>query len=422
MTVPHTPATRREPSPLTRAASGVAALLLALSWLLLSPAPASSQEQEVVRPRASLESPTADDPVIAPTQLVIAVDRNLSTDPVTAYSRLRRLDGEKVARKDVIIRYDKGEVTQESSQTVRFRGRLNPYNIGWFENGGAIANGNYRIDVAALPGKAAPDAKPAESDWSPHPVTFDAPPPPPTNVRSGAEGFAVTVAWDPVAVPDLVGYRVERRDGDADRWRVVNKDVKPNRTRASHKVPDYGTYRFRVTAIRSSARQGETLTALSAPSKPLLISKAAAQQRPARTPQEQEQRRSTLSPSSGGSSGSGSGSSSVSSPQHSSAPSGPMNPSLSSSSDGADGDPEPFSAPANPNTTFDGPLQYDFDPSREVTERVPVDIARGAAEESGGGTLEVLSRTLDQQRVLQPLAGGLVLLLSAAHVIRFLHE
>jgi hypothetical protein len=34
----------------------------------------------------------------------------------------------------------------------------------------------------------------------------------------------------------------------------------------------------------------------------------------------------------------------------------------------------------------------------------------------------VLNRAIDQQRVLPPVAGGLILVISAAHVLRYLNE
>jgi hypothetical protein len=50
-----------------------------------------------------------------------------------------------------------------------------------------------------------------------------------------------------------------------------------------------------------------------------------------------------------------------------------------------------------------------------------VEIAQGGTSEDGG-VLEVLNRSIDHERVLPAVAGGLILVLSAAHVLRYLNE
>ena len=77
-------------------------------------------------------------------------------------------------------------------------------------------------------------------------------------------------------------------------------------------------------------------------------------------------------------------------------------------------------APIDANQTYKGPLDYGVE-AKEVTERVPVKVAKGGGVQDGG-VLEVVDRSVDPQRILPAVAGGLILVLSAAHVVRFLNE
>jgi hypothetical protein len=55
------------------------------------------------------------------------------------------------------------------------------------------------------------------------------------------------------------------------------------------------------------------------------------------------------------------------------------------------------------------------------TKRIPVDIPVSPGGVEAGGVLTVMNRTLDQERILPAVAGGLVLMLAAAHLLRFLN-
>lgn len=86
----------------------------------------------------------------------------------------------------------------------------------------------------------------------------------------------------------------------------------------------------------------------------------------------------------------------------------------------ADEDQQPAVAAPSDVDTFRKKLDYGN--RGELVERIPKDVVRDGGFTEDGGTLSIVNRELDEQRVLPAVAGGLVLVLSAAHVLRFLNE
>ena len=303
---------------------------------------------------------------------------------------------------------------------LRFGGLIEPHNFAWLPNKtttGTARNGQYTVEYRAV------TSKPSDEPWKRFEFRLDAPPPP-----QGAPGVGVAdpaakrmaVAWHPNAAPDLTGYRIERRLGSGP-WRLAKDKIKPGTTQITDTVGAYGSYQYRVTAIRPAGDGSKELrTTTSPPSRRYNLQPASQPVRPQ-----------TADPGDDGSdaaAGDGSTGDDGSDPGSSGDSDGGL-PSLSGSPSTTDGfstqtdetGEEPGVAPPPGfEDTYKGPLDYNVQQD-EVTERVPVDIAQPEGPKESG-TLTVLNRAIDQQRVLPPLAGGLILVVSAAHVLRYLNE
>lgn len=302
-------------------------------------------------------------------------------------------------------------------QTHRFGGLIDPYALGWMPKGsnGVAPNGQYTLEYLA------DSEDPTQSEtWRRFEFRIDARPP-----QQGAPGVGtqdpaakqMVVAWQPNFAPDITGYRVERRLGSG-KWRVAQDKIKPKTSQITDRVNSYGTYRYRVTAIRPAGDGSDDVrTTTSASSAPFVLQRASQVQPPDTTRGD-------------GTDGTGDDTTNPAVP-----------PVSSGDSSGGSSDAAPFTSPGSSNgfgtqtddaqepgvapppgfeDTFEGPLDYNVQQD-EVTERVPVEVAQPATTQDGG-TLEVLNRSIDEQRVLPPLAGGLILVLSAAHVLRYLNE
>ena len=444
-------------SRLTTMLRALLAVALACSWLLLAGLPAGAIVTD-----ARVESPKAGAALKRAKPLVVAVDRT-APPPAERLQVLTRLfyggtpappepepepepseepsesgDGEaqqagaeqetaqqqqpgelqRVSKKVLKLRRLKDGAQPQVGETRRFGGVIDPYRLGWMPDDSTFVapNGQYTLEYLV-------DSDATENEnWRRFEFRIDARPP-----QQGAPGVGtqdpaarqMVIAWQPNFAPDISAYRVERRLGTGP-WRVAQDKIKPKTTQITDTVGSYGSYQYRVTAIRPAGDgSDEVRSTTSAPSTPFTLQRATRVQPP------------------------GSGPGGDTDPGAIDPGDGTTDPGTApgSSSGGGDGSAPPFTAPGTnsgfdtqtddgqdpgvaPPSGFDdtyrGPLDYDVE-QNEVTERVPVDVAQPDATQEGG-TLEVLNRAIDEQRVLPPVAGGLILVLSAAHVLRYLNE
>ena len=411
-------------------ARAVLAVTLALSWLLLAGTPASA----LIPPGGErVEKPKQGAVIKVAKPLIVAVDR-VGDEAVTVHTRLfyggtpAPPDPEenpseapeeeppselKPVSKKVLELPQIGEPVPNPNgpgEVLRFgaeEGGIDPYGLAWLPKPGVAPNGQYTLEFRAV-SEPEPDRP-----WQSYEFRLDAPPP-----ATSAPGIAVadaaakrmSIAWQAHPVPDLSYYTVERQVDGGD-WKVAEAEVDPDTTQIDDVVGKYGSYRYRVTAVRPAGDGSDELrSTVSPPSGAVdLVAPGAA------PPDE---------PSGGDGDGDGDGDDGDGSSTDGSDTSAPpplssgtsTTPGLSSADESASG--PDFDPPVGFEDTYKGPLDYGVQ-QNEVTERVPVDIAQGPADSD---TLTVLDRSIDQSQVLPPVAGGLILVVSAAHVLRYLHE
>ena len=435
-----------------RMARVLLAVTVACSWLLLAGPPATA-----LVTRSSVESPQAGASLKKAKELVVAVDRTTVNGPekITVVTQLfyggtpappppseepseppeggdgeggdaegaEQADGHEqeqvqqqqepgqlkpVSKKILALRAAGRQENPPAAETRRFAGAIDPYNLAWLPQPGVAPNGQYTLEYVVDS-----DATEGEDDRQRHEFRIDAPPPPQGAPGVGvqdAEAKQMIVAWQRNFAPDISSYTVERRLDDG-KWRVAQDKIKPDQTQISDTAPAYGSYQYRVTAVRPAGDGSEEVrTATSLPSLAVEL-----------------QRTSPEIPSGTGGDdpGTGDGTGGTGTTGGTGSSSTGTVPSLSGSPTtsgfGTQTDEQPGVAlPRGFEDTYRGALDYDAEQA-EVTERVPVEVAQGGTTEDGG-TLTVLDRAVDQQRVLPPLAGGLILVLSAAHVLRYLNE
>ena len=361
---------------------------LAVAWLAASALPARAEVTEW-----GVQTPRNDAVVIETQELVVYVNRTASPDDERVEVHTRMLDeaGEPLSEETVAL-----ELTEQiasdppGNDQLRYTGTIDPNEFAWLD--GAIApNGRYTLQVQLRMRTGEFEREP--SQWRDHLLRLDAPAHPAGAVTAKirkAEAKRVKVAWEPSPSPDLSHYILERRV-DGGPWSVAQDNLDPTLTSTLDEVEDFGDYRYRVIAVRPSGDgSGEVRTAESPASPTVEIEPEPEPPPPAPTDAPDVQR-----PGDSTSSGAG--------PVAQQAPSSPR-----------------ARAPADANQIYKGPLDYGVEPT-EVTERVPVRVAKGGGTQEGG-VLQVVDRSIDRQRVLPAVAGGLILVLSAAHVVRFLNE
>ena len=429
------------------------AAVLSLSWLLMAGLPASAAVTRVY-----VDSPKPDAVLgkAGPTPLVVLVDRTASPQEERVAVETRLLNakdkplhkgvlGLKPSKKPLPPRDDQ----PPSSDRLEFTGEINPYALAWLK--GAIApNAEYHLQYRAVVALGE-DGNPTRGEWQTYRFWLNAPPPPmgpPAAEVADAAAKRLAVAWNVNAAPDVVSYTVERRR-DGGTWQVAQADIKPAKTttmQITDTVAKFGTYRYRVVAFRPVSEppkeepppgdgEVDSAQATEAPEEPEDKEPVKLRGRVSPpsaavalgVPDEPAPRGQAGSGNGSGTGGTGSGTGSPGTGFGSGTGSVPSVPGGSTSNSGQ-ASTQPFnpqtpdiSAPPGFEETYDGPLSYGPGTGpNSVTERVPVEIARGGAAEDD--TLTVLNRAIDQQRVLPPVAGGLILVISAAHVLRYLNE
>lgn len=422
----------------------VLAVALSLSWLLLAGTPASAL---IVRER--VEKPKQGAVIKVAKPLIVAVER-IGDEKITVHTRLfyggtpappepeensseapseEPNPGLKAVSKKVLALPQIGKATANPNgpgEVLRFgaeQGGIDPYGLAWLPKPGVARNGQYTLEFRAVVcGDArCRSAEGPEREWQRYEFRLDAPPP-----ATSAPGIAVadaaakrmSIAWQAHPVPDLSHYTVERQVDGGD-WKVAEAKVDPKTTQIDDVVGKYGTYRYRVTAVRPAGDGSDELrSTVSPPSGAIALA-------PPGSPQPDDPNGGGVDDPGTGGDGGGDGDGDGTTPGGSTGTSPPpplssgttTSPGLSSADESSG--PPSVGPPEGFDDTYKGPLDYDVQQA-EVTERVPVDMAQPGAAESD--TLKVIGRTIDQSQVLPPVAGGLILVVSAGHVLRYLHE
>lgn len=404
----------RIPLSLSRLTRLLTATVVALSWSAIAALPATAAVTGW-----GVQTPSEGAVLERSAELVIYVDRTAPPEDERVAVGTRMLDASGAPMSDTVLNLKlKKRIPTDTGDQLLFGGTIDPNELAWLAQPRPVPNGGYTLQYQV---HVATGEVEESSGWSDHQLVFDAPPPPPGQPKvkvADAAAKRLKVAWEPSRIPDLAHYTVERRV-DGGPWKIAQKVVDPEVTRITDTVASYGSYRYRVTALRPAGRAPEGPTGSEAPQPPGPPD-AGATEAPERSGDPRDYRTAH---------------SDASATTELAAPSEPADRGRSGGEDVAasgtasgpgiqapapDVQAPQFSAPADANQTYEGPLDYGVEPT-EVTERVPIEVARGGTSEDGG-VLRVLSRSIDQERVLPAVAGGLIFLLSAAHVVRYLNE
>ncbi|MGH8902207.1 MAG: hypothetical protein ACRDYA_11130 [Egibacteraceae bacterium] len=264
--------------------------------------------------------------------------------------------------------------------------RLNP-NTSWVLGGQAMPNGLYDVQTRA---KLFTSAGERWTEWRGHPIALQIPPPATAlTVRSAGDG-QTEVGWRQVQLPDFVRYDVER-SADGVNWVVVASTARPDTTRITDSPPP-GMWRYRTRVVRSDG-QGGQLSTVSAAVEIVGLPVPAPRGGP---PQPAAVGRAATDEASG----------------TVVLPGAPSFPARSAAS------PEPPAsrpgAPALPlpDDTYRRTLPYPK-VGRQATQ---AQAAGGNEREPGPATTLVVQSRLRDRQLLLPVAGGLLLMITAAHV------
>ncbi len=139
--------------------------------------------------------------------------------------------------------------------TQQWQGRVDPL------GGLALANGDYDVQVSVRPIIGDP------TSFMGHGVRL-AVPPPQTQLNAEPrpdEAMVVDLSWEPVALPDFIAYRIQRRSDAPDGvWATVTDLSDPRQVMAVDDVETPGAYRYRLIVVRGDGR-GRELFATSDP-------------------------------------------------------------------------------------------------------------------------------------------------------------
>jgi len=394
---PARPAGRDEDGLTTsRAACAVGALLLALAWTVAAARPAAAVAA------LQIASPREGAVVTGPTALTVTVDTDLVETAEAVDARLTR-GGSQVGGVQP-LRYAGGEVTGGRSSWVS---SIDPL-ASWAAGGNALPNGTYRLEV-----RARSDAE--TTGWTGQPLVVDAAPPP-TSAAVALDGQAVRITWQPVNVPDLLRYTVERGVGQ-DAFEPLTTLEGGGATAATDAQPPAGsTARYRIVAARAGAGGGER-TSTSAPE---AVDVPAAEPSPAPTPS---------APATAPGTGQADPATGEAAPQPPRRPPprrAPLPPTQAIVPPAAPPTPEEALPPAAlaPPDTFAEELPFADGQPVATGAEAGGELAFAAGDDTelgadGSGLEVIVERTLVPQRVLVPVAGGMILVLCAAHVWRF---
>lgn len=396
--IPATPG----PSAASRVLYALCALALASGWLVTAALPAQAALAWGV------DSPGANQSVSDSVTITAFVEsfQEESVDAVRA--RFRR--GEQPVG-EVRNMQHQGDTADARRPGVRRSTWTTQANVG------SLPNGRYVVEVSVVD-----RLYPEGSAWQGHEIVIDSPPTARLETVRVADPAKreVEVRWLRSSAPDHLRYVLQRADGDG-AFSDVRTFPTVDATSYVDTVPEYGEYRYRVTSVRQAADGGEREAVSEARSVSVqpdssgrpedddgeldgpLGERADNPDGPAAPPSESGQP-TTPRLSSNPSSGAAGGGPSASNRRA-------QQPSVS--------------PPNNPNSTFEQYLDYGVPLPEWEEEAAPVPDEGGDAVASGvddAGTLTVFGdQGIDRERVLVPVASGLVLTLFGLHIVRFLN-
>ena len=393
-----------------RGTSSAVLLLLVAGWVLLIAAPASARPTDY-----AITAPQAEAVLDKHVEITAYVDRTEPPPPeapgpveqVDLVTRLLDAEGKVIGKERTLTLVDTVD-TGPGAERLRFRGVLNPSALGWTDQPVVAPNGQYTLQAQWWL-RYGDDYSERAEEWKSVPLTFNVPPPATAAVAGVKDANAkqIEVAWRPIELPDLVGYRLEVSAGGTD-WAIAQDDIGPDISTAISTVDDYGTYRYRVVTRRLAA-DGTELESVSEPTDPVELTQQASEQPVDDGVDDGDGNDGDGDGGTGNGGGPGTGPATSTPPPLAPQPL----PQVSAT-------PLP-QAPPGANTQFDPLIDYGVDVTGERTERVAIDVPE-APGLGDGGVLSVDSgEGGPSQRVLSAVAGGLVLLLAAGHVIRFLN-
>jgi hypothetical protein len=394
-------------SSLPQLSRALLALALGLGGLLLSAVPAGALGAW------GIESPAPGTRLAGPQPVtVVAFVDHASAEEIQRVEVRFTWRGQPVG---VVRRLDLLDAREVQPGLIRSRysGQLDPMSASWFEFR-AVPNGYYQLHARVQ--YAVQGVNQEASPWSTgSELVFDVPPPATTADASLVDPAArsVAVSWKPVGtdMADFTRYIIERAGTDGV-WRVVEVTSDPSASRFTDTAPADGEYRYRVTVHRAGADDERA-------SQP--ADTRAVHVRPDAEPEpEPDPDGAGAEPPDGGEGPGGEppaeGEGGEAAPPRSSSwrpwvfPTRPPRP-------GPRQPPaQPRAAPPPADSTFEEYLDYG-EQEWEVTERQVV----REAPPGGGSTLTVFNQELQPEQVLVPVAGGLVLIMLGAHVVRFLN-
>ena len=397
----------------TRLLRLLTATALALSWSIAAALPATAAVTGW-----GVQTPSEGAALERAAELVIYVDRTAPSEDERVEVRTRMLDGSGTPVSEMVLNLKlKKRIPNDTGDQLLFAGTIDPNELAWLAPPGPVPNGGYTLQYQV---HVATGEVEESSGWTDHRLVFDAPPPPPGQPQvkvADAAAKRLKIAWEPSRVPDLAHYAVERRV-DGGPWEIAQQVVDPGVTQITDTVASFGSYRYRVTAARPAGSASNQPVASEAPQPPAPPD-AGGPENPTTSDDARDYRTAQSAPSA---------TTELEAPREPADRGNPGGDDVEGSGTGSGpgvqapapaARPPQFEAPADANQTYQGPLDYGVEP-KTVTERVPIEVARGGTTEDRS-VLRVL-RNVDQQRVLPALAGGMIFLLSAAHVVRYLNE
>lgn len=233
---------------LRRGLSAVAVAMLALLSCMTLPVEAAPFAYGVQSPANGERLTRADAITIIGFAEVANTER---VDKVEA--RLMR-EGEVFAAERPMEPLDAQEVRAGVTRS-RWQLRVHPYSSPWV--GGALPNGPLTIQVRVFTSFGNMESR--ATQWQGHPVIVDIDPPD-TAVRAtvlDAKAHSVQIDWEAVNLPDFTRYVVQRAVGEGEDWENLGQVSASERVSFVDHVPDYDVYRYRVRVFRAAASQGE---------------------------------------------------------------------------------------------------------------------------------------------------------------------
>lgn len=416
-----------------------AALVVGLVLVVVAGSALPSQAAEEVR----LTRPGSGARIDGPTQVQVEVDTRPLEEVQWVEARLRR-NGD-IVGSAARLSHEGGE---RSGGTSTWTAQWDPAS-GWINGGGSLANGSYRIEARAHSELGLGEGE--TTAWTGHSVTVSQPATAPElQAELRDEGQTVALQWSEAASPDFVRYELERaQDGGA--FETLARVSQRGDTTYRDEPPGAGTWHYRVTTVRDDGEGGEA----SATSGTATVDIAADDDGDdgdggddgddaSSTPTPDESDGSGLTPSpdddgntsdqggNGGGTGGGDGGASSDGQSTGGSSERSAEPGLRqgrdpppSSGQGsvpqldggeAEAEAEEPVADEPADDSFSTELPYD-DPDREAGDEREAEIAEADTPQNRG-VITVGDEEFALERALPPMAGGLLLFVTAGHILR----